>query len=132
MDRLEKVMKSLTFEFLSKGSYKTTAEKFLQDHDSVLLDIRTQEEIETVSLNLQHHMQVLRIPLTELPERIGEIPRDKRVGLFCSSGVRIAMAYIYLRAAGIDNAVMVMGGLEGIVAELKPGKIRKVIEKKRS
>lgn len=132
MEKLNKVVESLSFEFLAKGSYKTTAAKFLQEKESILLDIRSQVEIETISLNLKHHKPMLHIPLNELPQRLNEIPSDKKIGLFCSSGVRIAMAYLYLRTAGYENIVMVSGGLEAIVPELKPGKIFKVIENSKS
>ena len=75
-------------------------------------------------------MATLHIPFNELPGRLNELPKDKRIGLFCSSGVRIAMAYLYLRTAGYDNIVMITGGLDAIVKELKPGKILKVIKSK--
>ncbi len=123
MDKLNKTMESLTFEFFGSSEYKTDPSTFLYDDDSVLVDIRCKEEIETISLNLLHHIPVINIPLNELPTRINELPKDKRLGLFCSSGVRIAMAFLYLKTVGFDNVVMLSGGLNAIVNELKPGKI---------
>ena len=128
MEQLNNVVESLTFDFLAKGSYKIQPAKFLEETNALLLDIRSQEEIETISLNLKHHLPVIHIPLNEIPQRLSEIPKDRKVGLFCSSGVRIAMAYLYLRTAGYDNIVMIMGGLDSIVQELKPGKILKKIK----
>lgn len=127
MEKMNKILESMTLDFLGKGTYKTTPAKFLAEKDSIFLDIRTKEEIDTIALNLKYHQTVLHIPLNEIPQRLHEIPRDKRIGLFCSSGVRIAMVYIYLRTAGYENVVMIQGGLGAIVDELKPGKILKIL-----
>jgi len=131
MDKLNNIMAEMKFEFLAKGTYKTTPEKFLSEINTIFLDIRAKEEIETISLNLKYHTPVINIALNELPDRINEIPKNKRIGLFCSSGIRIAMAYIYMRTAGFENVVIITGGLDAIVKELKPGKILKAINNKK-
>ncbi len=128
MEELNKVMESLTLEFLGSGTYRVSPQQFIAEKDAIFLDIRTNEEIETISLNLKYHQTVLRIPLNELPKRLGEIPKDKIVGLFCSSGVRIAMAYLYLRTAGFENVLMISGGLDAIISELKPGGVLKAVQ----
>ncbi len=130
MEKLNKVVASMDFDFMSSGVNKVSAGNFLQERDSLFVDIRCREEVETISLNLKHHLEAVNIPFNEFPERINELPKDRRIGLFCSGGVRIAMAYLYLRTAGYDNVVMVSGGLEAIVPELKPGKVMKAIKSK--
>lgn len=49
------------------------------------------------------------VPLDEVPDRIGEIPRDRTVYVICRSGGRSAKAVEHLRTQGID-AVNVTGG----------------------
>ena len=131
MDKLNNIIAEMKFEFLAKGTYKTTPAEFLSDNKAVFLDIRAQEEIESISINLKHHMPVIRIALHELPDKIHNIPKHKRIGLFCSSGTRIAMAYLYLRTAGYENVVMISGGLDAIVKELKPGNIFKAVNSRK-
>ncbi len=123
MDKLNDVVASMNFAFMASGTNKVSAANFLNEKESLFVDIRCREEVETISLNLKHHMQSINIPFHEFPTRINELPKDRRIGLFCSGGVRIAMAYLYLRTAGYNNVVMISGGLEAIVPELKPGKV---------
>ncbi len=127
MEKLDKVVSSMNFEFMASGVNKVTAVDFLREKDSLFVDIRCKEEVETVSLNLQHHLQAINIPFHELPSRLEELPKDRRIGVFCSGGVRIAMAYLYLRTKGFDNVVMVSGGFDAIISEFKPGKVLKAI-----
>ncbi len=123
MDKLNDVVASMNFAFMASGTNKVSAANFLNEKESLFVDIRCREEVETISLNLKHHMESINIPFHEFPTRINELPKDRRIGLFCSGGVRIAMAYLYLRTAGYNNVVMISGGLEAIVPELKPGKV---------
>jgi len=41
-------------------------------------------------------MPVLCIPITEVPNRLKEIPKGKHIGIFCSGGVRATIVYLYL------------------------------------
>jgi len=131
MEKMNKIVESMDFEFMASGINKVTPEKFLQERDSLFVDIRCKEEVETISLHLKHHLESINIPFHEFPSRLNEIPKDRRIGLFCAGGVRIAMAYLYLRTAGYDNVVMISGGLDAIVPELKPGKVYKNINLKK-
>lgn len=45
--------------------------------------------------------------------RIGEIPKDKRVILFCNTGSLSAQAAFALRVAGRDNVLVLQTGIEG-------------------
>lgn len=129
MDKLNKVLKSMDFEYFATGKHKQDVASFLCEKDAVFLDLRNKEEVETLAITLKHHMPVFNIAVTDLPDRLNELPKDKKIGLFCSSGVRIAIAYTYLKAADYENVVMLPGGLEAIVPELKPGKILKAIRR---
>jgi rhodanese-related sulfurtransferase len=54
------------------------------------------------------------IPLEALPERSGEIARDRPVIFQCRTGVRSAMAAEVMRASGVE-ALNLEGGLEAWV-----------------
>jgi len=47
----------------------------------------------------------------ELPERLDEVPTNKRVAVLCGSGFRSSVATSYLRAHDHPNAVNVSGGM---------------------
>lgn len=128
MEKLNKIVTSMDFTFMASGVNKVSAANFLNEKDSLFVDIRCKEEVETISLNLKHHMESVNIPFHEFPARLNELPKERRIGLFCSGGIRIAMAYLYLRTAGYENVVMISGGLEAIVPELKPGKVFKQVK----
>jgi rhodanese-related sulfurtransferase len=97
----------------------------LSSKDSVFLDVRSKEELETIAFSLVHHMPVLHIPINEIPDRLSEIPREKIVGIFCSSGVRSTMTYFYLRTHGFENVRIIEGGYAELVNDFKPGKLLK-------
>ncbi len=99
----------------------------LSSKDSVFLDVRSKEELETISFTLVHHMPVLHIPIEEIPDRLMEIPHDKTVGIFCSSGVRSTMTYFYQRTLGFENVRIIEGCYTELVDDFKPGKLLKHI-----
>lgn len=95
------------------------------------MDVRSDEEFLTIAFSLIHHMHVLHIPINEIPERTNEILHDKIVGVFCSSGVRSTMVYLYLRTLGFENVRIIEGGYAELVNEFKPGKLLKHVSKGR-
>lgn len=127
MDKLNDVMRSMTFEFFGSGKHKISPSMHLTEKNSLFLDVRSVEEFNTLAFSLVHHMPVLHIPVDEIPDRIEEIPRDKTVGIFCSSGVRSTMVYLYLRTLGFENVRVIEGGYAELANELKPGKLLKHI-----
>ncbi len=125
MKELEKVLKTMTLDFFGKGKHKISASAHFSNKDAVFLDVRSPEEYNTISFNLVYHMPVLHIPICEIPERLSEIPKDKIVGIFCSSGTRASMVYLYLRSLGYENVRVIEGGYAGLAEEFKPGKLLK-------
>ena len=132
MERLNKVLKSMTLEFFGSGKHKISPSFHLSAENSLFLDVRSNEEIQTVAFNLVHHMPVLHIPISEIPDRVKEIPKDKIVGIFCSSGVRATMVYFYLRGLGYENVRILEGGYAELAGEFKPGKLLKHLAKNKS
>jgi len=49
----------------------------------------------------------------EVLTRIGEIPKDKKVVLFCNTGSLSAQAAFALRVAGRDNVLVLQTGIDG-------------------
>ena len=71
-----------------------------------LIDVREPEEYAEV-----HAAGAVNIPLSELPQRTGEIDTDRPVYLICKSGGRSAQAAAYLeQSVGYDNLINVEGG----------------------
>ena len=126
---MEEVLKKLTLEFFGKGKHKISPEEFFSLDAGVLLDVRAAEEVDTLTFRLKHHrnIEVLSIPLDQLPARLEEIPEGKLNALFCSAGVRAAIAYAYLLEKGFSEARILEGGYAPVVDALQPGKVLKVL-----
>jgi len=54
----------------------------------------------------------LLIPIEKLPERLNELPHDKSIACFYSSGTRSAWAYIYLFSKGFSVKWLAAGNEE--------------------
>ena len=122
---MEKALKTMTLDFLGAAKHKISLEKIFETENILFLDLRTNEEMKLLKFNLDlFKIQVLEIPVDELPERINELPQNKLITCFCSSGTRSAWAYIYLFSKGY-NVKWIEGGNEELVKLLKPGKIVK-------
>jgi len=131
MDKINDIMQSMTFDFFGSGKHKISPSMHLTEKNSLFLDVRSNEEIETIAFSLVHHMPVLHIPIDEIPDRVNEIPKDKTVGIFGSSGVRSTMVYLYLRTLGFQNVRVIEGGYAELADEFKPGKLLKQLNKNR-
>ncbi len=119
---LDDILRNSDFSFWSRGKHQITPTDFFTQWvqgEAILLDLRSPEEAEFISLPFALH-----IPLHELPDRLDEIPRDKLVATLCPGGSRAAVGYIYLRGKGFDNVRILKGALGGLLEELSPGKIR--------
>lgn len=57
--------------------------------DTYIIDARTPEEIKELGI----FTNTVNIPLDEIPKRMNEIPKDKRVFIHCSTGARADLAY---------------------------------------
>ena len=78
------------------------------DQDPAILDVRSAEEVATEEIPGAQHIHV-----KELPGRMGEIPEDREVYVFCGSGVRSVIVSSLMRRAGRENMTVVLGGLSG-------------------
>ncbi len=75
--------------------------------DDFLLDIRTPDEFELGSIE-----GAVNIPLDHLRDHLEELPRDKRMVVFCGIGLRAHVACRMLVQKGFDNVYNLSGGLK--------------------
>jgi rhodanese-related sulfurtransferase len=118
-------LSALNLEFWGTAQHKIMPAQFFErwrnGEDVVLLDTRSPEESNYLTFPFALH-----IPVNDLPQRWQEIPSNKLVAVFCSSGVRSAIAYAFLQLKGLDNVRLLDARYEELAAELKPGKVRKL------
>lgn len=124
MNELERMIKKINFSYFATGQHKIDPESFLQKKDAVLLDVRLKEELEILTFQLKHHAELLEIPAHRVPLRIDEIPDNKFIDVFCSSGIRCVMIFPYLQSKGYKNVKILEGGYNNLIAALMPGKIQ--------
>ena len=72
-----------------------------------LLDVRGENELTGKGLK-----RAKRISLTQLPEQLASIPKDKPVVTLCRSGRRSMIAASFLKQKGWHDLGVLMGGLE--------------------
>jgi len=53
----------------------------------------------------------VNVPLSRLSERLGTLPRDRRIVVHCASGYRSAIAAGVLQRAGFAHVADLIGGL---------------------
>ncbi|RUT73614.1 rhodanese-like domain-containing protein [Ancylomarina longa] len=123
---MDNTLKKMKLSYLGTGKHKIAVKSFLEQRDAIFLDVRAKEEVETFQFNFQHfNIEVIHIPIDELPDRFKELPKNKVIGAFCSSGTRSAWAYIYLLSKGFEKVKWIEAGNEEIAGALKPGFIFK-------
>ena len=81
----------------------------LHESGAFILDVREQEEWNAGHLLRAHH-----VPLSELRQRLDEIPTDEPVYVHCRSGQRSYSAVCALQHLGYDQVFNVSGGYLGI------------------
>lgn len=94
---------------LIEGRFEGIGWRELRDIDSdsiALIDVRTQEEH-----SVGHIPGDVNIPLDSLRDRLSEIPRDKKVVIYCGVGLRGYVACCILKGHGFNNVVNLCGGL---------------------
>ena len=85
----------------------TDARDLVASGDAVIIDVRDADAHET-----EHIAGATNIPISELADRLGELPDGVQVLTACGGGTRGPRAAAQLRELGIDARV-VQGGLRG-------------------
>jgi hydroxyacylglutathione hydrolase len=82
------------------------AEELASAEPPVVLDVRNPRE-----WSAKHIDGSVNIPLNHLQERMGEIPRDRRIAVHCAGGYRSSIAASILHQYGITDLIEMAGGL---------------------
>lgn len=69
-----------------------------EDKEAIIVDARTKEEV----AELGSFKNTINIPLDEIPARMNELPKDKKIYVHCSTGARADMAYSELVKHGFN------------------------------
>lgn len=90
----------------ARVSVLIAAEELASGELNLVVDVRNPREWAG-----RHIEGSLNLPLNHLQERIGEIPRDRRIAIHCAGGYRSSIAASILQQYGITNQVEIAGGL---------------------
>jgi rhodanese-related sulfurtransferase len=114
MKTLDETVKEMTPQFFAEGKHGVTlaltTECIKNNGGCFFLDVRSEEEISCLKFN-----NVKNIPLNQLPDRIGELPDNCSIIVFCTSIVRASMAAFYLRAEGKKDVRTLLANSEDMV-----------------
>jgi rhodanese-related sulfurtransferase len=79
----------------------------------LLLDVREPGEYGS-----GHLPGAVNVPVRQLPQRVGELPHDKKLKIvaYCASGVRSAYATMFLRTYGYENVRTLAHGIREWIA----------------
>lgn len=97
---------------------------YIEDLDNAfLIDVRMKIAYETKTIP-----GAINIPINEIRNKFDEIPKDKKVILFCNTGQTSYIVSRILEQKGFDNIYSLMGGIE-LYKEITKNKEEKVVEK---
>ena len=82
------------------------AEELASEETPLIVDIRAPRE-----WRAKHLSESINIPLGHLQERIGEVPRNRRIAVHCAGGYRSSIAVSILNQYGITNLIELAGGI---------------------
>jgi len=80
-----------------------------EDQKPLILDVRSRGELDSEG----RIPGALHIPITQLPSRTDDIPKDREVHIFCGSGLRSMIAASLLKRTSRKNIAVILGGFAG-------------------
>ncbi|MFB4158383.1 rhodanese-like domain-containing protein [Geomicrobium sp. JSM 1781026] len=99
--------------------------KAVKDEETVIVDIREPDEYEE-----GHIPGVPLLPMSEVPERIEEMDKEKTHVFICRSGRRSQNVAKFARENGFERVVNFSGGMLTWDGELKTGEEKRIKETK--
>lgn len=93
-------------ESTERVSAAMLADELAENKPPLVLDVRAPGE-----WKLKHVTDSVNVPLTQLQNRIGEIPRDRRVAVMCAGGYRSSIAVGILKRNGLEQVEELAGGM---------------------
>lgn len=89
-------------------TYFEALERINKD-DAYFVDLRVDDEVKAMPFPAEN---MIHIPIEELRERAGEVPKDKDIVLFCILSTRGYEAQLILEQAGLENVHFIQGGIQ--------------------
>src|SRR5207237_224916 len=91
------------------------------DEDAVIIDVRNFYETEIVMFKGAHDMDLKKF--SEFPSRLKDLnlPRDKKVLMYCTGGIRCEKAIIEMQRQGYQNVFQLEGGILRYLEEFPEG-----------
>lgn len=86
--------------------------EWLTEPQTVLVDVREPNE-----LLAGHAQNALLIPMNQVPDRLAELDRHKRIVVYCAAGARSLGVASYLRDNGFTDAWSLIGGFGSFLSE---------------
>jgi len=94
---------------LLRTTEQMSVQMLVEEMDSaapLVLDVRSPREWST-----KHIAGSVNLPLSQLRERIAEVPRDRRIAVHCAGGYRSSIAASMLAHDGVTNVAELAGGI---------------------
>ncbi len=85
----------------------------LHQEGALLLDVREPFEVATCAI-----AGSMPIPMRQIPEALGDLPRNRLILVQCHYGGRSLRVTQFLRANGFDQVSNVAGGIDAWAAEI--------------
>jgi sulfur-carrier protein adenylyltransferase/sulfurtransferase len=87
----------------------TELASLLKSHGAgiLLLDVREEEERAAASIQPSRH-----IPMNSVPDHLSELPRNRRIVVYCHHGGRSYAVASYLEAEGFTDVTNLSGGID--------------------
>jgi len=92
--------------FTERISPRSGAEMLSSGEAPMVLDVRAPREREQ-----KHILGSMNIPLNHLPERLAELPKDRRLLIYCAGGYRSSIAASLLQKCGFSPVSEIAGGI---------------------
>jgi rhodanese-related sulfurtransferase len=91
---------------IARDDIPTLAPETWRPNGEFLLDVRDRDEVQ----ELGGLRGAVNIPLGDLRNRLGELPRDRRIVTFCQKGQRGYLAACALAGNGFEDVANLRGG----------------------
>lgn len=119
MDQLDQAVGEMDLQFFAERKHGVNLEEAINliknGDDFLFLDVQTEEEFDYLQFN-----NVTHIPISQLPDRVTELPSDRTIIVFCTSIVRASMAALFLRAEGKTEVRTLLAHSETMMALFAP------------
>ncbi len=85
----------------------------------ILLDVREPHELAICKVEGS-----VDIPMQQVPQRLGDLPKDGTIVVMCHHGGRSRMVTNFLRQNGYAGAINLKGGIDAWAQIIEPGMAR--------